>query len=50
MARAQQYPFGSDEPEEIVQQAGMVCTGKADKLASVLFPNMHPIMSHWGEH
>ena len=44
------FLIGSDEPEEIVQQAGMVCTGRAVELASVLFPNMYPMMSHWDEY
>ena len=42
--------IGSDEPEEIVEQAAMVCTGQAADLAAVLFPNCHPMMSHWDEY
>jgi predicted N-acetyltransferase YhbS len=44
------FLIGSDEPEEIMQQAGVVCTGMAGELARVLFPNMHPMMSHWDEY
>ena len=41
--------IGADEPDEIIQQAKMDCTGMAAKLAQVLFPNMRPILSHWDE-
>jgi hypothetical protein len=44
------FLIGSDEPEEIVQQADVVCTGRAGELANVLFPNMYPMMSHWDEY
>ena len=42
--------IGSDEPEEIMQQAGMEARGLALPLARVLFPNLHPMMSHWDEY
>jgi len=44
------FLIGSDEPGEIIQQAGIVCTGDAANLASVLFPNLYPVMSHWDEY
>ena len=43
------FLIGSDEPEEIIQQADMSCTGEAAALARVLFPNLYPVMSHWDE-
>lgn len=42
--------IGSDEPDEIIRQAGMTCTGLANSLAEVLFPNLHPMLSHWDEY
>lgn len=42
--------IGSDDAEEIIRQAGMLCTGLADPLVRVLFPNLHPMMSHWDEY
>jgi predicted N-acetyltransferase YhbS len=44
------FLIGADEPEEIIQQAEMVCTGQAAELAAVLFPNLYPMMSHWDEY
>jgi predicted N-acetyltransferase YhbS len=44
------FLIGSDEPEEIIQQAGMEASGLALPLARVLFPNLHPMMSHWDEY
>lgn len=41
--------IGSDEPDEIIRQAEMECTGIAVPLVRVLFPNLHPMMSHWDE-
>jgi hypothetical protein len=49
-AAVARFLIGSDEPGEIIQQAGMVCTGEAAGLASVLFPNLYPVMSHWDEY
>ncbi len=43
------FLIGSDEPEEIIQQSEMVCTGKGIELAAALFPNLYPMMSHWDE-
>ena len=42
--------IGSDEPEEILRQAGVVCAGDGAELAQVLFPNLHPMLSHWDEY
>ena len=42
--------IGSDEAEEIIQQAGMQASGLALPLVRVLFPNLHPMMSHWDEY
>ena len=43
------FLIGSDEPDEIIQQTDMVCTGEAANLINVLFPNLQPMMSHWDE-
>ena len=42
--------IGSDEPDEIIRQADMDCSGAARPLVGVLFPNLHPMMSHWDEY
>jgi Acetyltransferase (GNAT) domain len=42
--------IGSDEPDEIIRQASMDCHGLAQPLACVLFPNLHPMLSHWDEY
>ena len=42
--------IGSDEPDEIIQQEGMKCSGNAQELVRVLFPNLYPMMSHWDEY
>mgnify|MGYP001049219440 FL=1 len=42
--------IGSDEPDEIIQQAGMELRGSALPLVRALFPNLHPMMSHWDEY
>lgn len=44
------FLIGSDEPDEIIRQANMECKGLAVPLAGVLFPNLHPMMSHWDEY
>ena len=44
------FLVGSDEPDEIIRQADMECTGIAASLIRVLFPNLHPMMSHWDEY
>jgi len=43
------FLIGSDEPDEIIQQADMSYTGESVELAKALFPNLHPVMSHWDE-
>jgi len=42
--------IGSDEPEEVMRQAGMETGGMALPLVRVLFPNLRPMMSHWDEY
>jgi len=42
--------IGSDEPGEIIRQENVTCTGIAAQLAAVLFPDLHPMMSHWDEY
>jgi hypothetical protein len=42
--------IGSDESEEIMQQAGMEARGLALPLVRVLFPNLRPMLSHWDEY
>ncbi len=42
--------IGSDEPDEIIRQAGMMTSGLALPLARVLFPTLRPMMSHWDEY
>jgi hypothetical protein len=42
--------IGSDEPDEVIHQAGTECTGIALPLVRVLFPDLHPMMSHWDEY
>lgn len=44
------FLIGSDEPDEIIRQAEMTCTGCAAPLAQVLFPNLHPMLSAWDEY
>jgi predicted N-acetyltransferase YhbS len=41
--------LGSDAPAEILRQSGAYCLGSAASLAEVLFPPLHPVMSHWDE-
>ena len=41
--------IGSDDPDEIMQQEAIACTGLGAKLAQVLFPNLHPMLSQWDE-
>jgi hypothetical protein len=41
--------IGSDEPAEVIQQEKMICTGDAQELARILFPNMYPMLSQWDE-
>jgi predicted N-acetyltransferase YhbS len=42
--------IGSDEPEEVIREEGIVCQGRGAELAQVLFPNMRPMMSHFDEY
>jgi len=49
-ADAARFLIGSDEPDEIIRQTDMECTGIAASLVRVLFPNLHPMMSHWDEY
>ena len=44
------FLIGSDEPDEIIRQADINCSGLAQPLAQVLFPNLRPVMSHWDEY
>ena len=44
------FLIGSDDPKEIIQQEGVVCRGDADELIEVIFPNLHPMLSHFDEY
>jgi predicted N-acetyltransferase YhbS len=44
------FLIGSDDAEEIIQQEGITCTEQTLELVKVLFPNLHPMMSHWDEY
>lgn len=44
------FLIGSDEPDEIIRQAGMECSGLAQPLTRALFPNLYPMMSQWDEY
>ena len=44
------FLIGSDEPDEIIRQSGMECSGVAQSIAQVLFPNLKPMLSHWDEY
>ena len=41
--------IGSDDPQEVIRQEGIVCKGQAAGLAVALFPNLHPMLSQWDE-
>lgn len=41
--------IGSDDPQEVIRQEGIVCTGQAAELTVVLFPNLYPMLSQWDE-
>lgn len=43
------FLIGSDEPGEIIQQENINCSGDALAIVRILFPNLHPMMSHWDE-
>ena len=38
---------GSDEPQEVIEGGKMRLSGDARRLAAVLFPNEHPMLSAW---
>jgi hypothetical protein len=42
--------IGSDGPKEIMRQEGMACHGMGEELGRILFPSMHPMLSHWDEY
>lgn len=42
--------IGSDEPGEVIRQEGIKSEGCGLELARVLFPNLHPVLSHWDEY
>jgi len=44
------FLIGSDDADEIIRQSVMECHGDAQPLAKALFPNLHPMMSHWDEY
>ena len=48
-AEIARFLIGSDEPDEIIRQAGVECLGLAQPLARALFPNLYPMLSHWDE-
>jgi hypothetical protein len=41
--------IGSDEPEEVIQQENLTCSGAGQSLARVIFPNLYPMLSQWDE-
>ena len=43
------FLIGSDESAEIIQQENIAFSGDAAELAAVLFPNLHPVLSHFDE-
>ncbi|MBE0687655.1 MAG: GNAT family N-acetyltransferase [Anaerolineaceae bacterium] len=49
-AALSRFLIGSDEPDEIIRQDGMQCSGKSQELVCLLFPNLYPMMSHWDEY
>lgn len=44
------FLIGSDDAGEIIQQEGITCTGHTLELVNILFPNLHPMLSHWDEY
>lgn len=48
-AEVARFLIGSDDPDEIIRQAGMTCTGLAHPLVNALFPRLSPMLSHWDE-
>ena len=49
-AEIARFLIGSDDAEEIVQQEGITCPEQTLELVKVLFPNLHPMLSHWDEY
>lgn len=41
--------IGSDAAEEIVAEECLSCSGEAERLARILFPNLHPVLCAWDE-
>ena len=41
------FIIGSDQAEEIIRQEEVECGGDGAGLASILFPNLQPLLSHW---
>ena len=42
-----QLLIGADDPERIIEDAGIKVTGEAKQLAPILFPNEHPTLAMW---
>lgn len=42
--------LGADDADEIIRQENVECRGLAQPLSKILFPNLHPMMSHWDEY
>ena len=42
-----QLLIGTDDPWEIVSEAGIKVTGNARQLLPILFPNQHPSLGFW---
>jgi len=43
------FIMGSDNPKEIIQQERLYCNGITAELVTILFPNLHPMLSHRDE-
>ena len=43
------FLIGSDNPIEIIRQEDITCLGEAAELATVLFPDLYPVLSHFDE-
>lgn len=41
--------IGSDDPQEVCGQEGIVCRGQSGQMAVALFPNLYPMLSQWDE-
>jgi hypothetical protein len=42
--------IGSDAPDEVARQEGVIFNGLGEAVCQALFPPMHPMMSHWDEY